>query len=209
MADNEYIDMDSFPSSGIDYYMVADDCWAEVTAQISERAGRHIQRVPPGQGPMVTAGQAGTWLGKNKVKLRRLFIVGHGGPGSIRLGVSVTSENVAPLGGWLSSFFTSSRDTQVILLGCNCAADSIQKISGLYRGQHHDIGDTSLSHRGYNLLQRLSNASVCTVEGPLEAQTFIGLSLKMSCLRVFPNTGGMKAAKPIVFEANGIRGPGT
>lgn len=144
------------------------------------------------------AGKAGTWLGKAGKMLTRLIIIGHGGPGRFFLGEEITSDNIAPLGGWLSSFFESD-SLGIQILGCNVAADSVQIVGQYERGQAHPLNDDpSLSHRGYELLRKLAKASSQTVEGALDGQTVVGLRLRGMCRRVYPN-GVSK-----IFDAGGV-----
>lgn len=73
------------------------------------------------------------------------------------------------------------------ILGCNCAADSVQPIDGYVFGQVHPLSDLGTSHRGYGLLHRLASASSQRVEGALYGQPIAGLRLRSMCRRVFPN----------------------
>ena len=129
--------------------------------------------------------KAGAWLHNAGVQLGILLIVAHGSPGQIELGQTLTSNNVAPLGGWLQSFFESDA-TGIRVLGCECAADSSQIISGLWRGQDHPRGDASMSHRGYELLLSLAQASRQKVEGALNRQEIEPMRLQGPCRRVLP-----------------------
>lgn len=180
------------------YYYVAHDVWGRVSGQIKNDSTRQLQYVPNGSSVCSSAGKAGTWLGKAGKMLTRLIIIGHGGPGRFFLGEEITSDNIAPLGGWLSSFFESD-SLGIQILGCNVAADSVQIVGQYEHGQAHPLNDDpSLSHRGYELLRELAKASSQTVEGALDGQTVVGLRLRGMCRRVYPN-GVSK-----IFDAGGV-----
>jgi hypothetical protein len=117
-----------------------------------------------------------------------LTIIAHGVPGGFALGESVTSRNVAPLGGWISDHFEQSAWGSRIL-GCNAAADSTQRIGRCSIGQASPLTDYALSHQGYDLLRTLACAARQKVEAPLQALPvkYIKLGLAMTCRRVYPN----------------------
>ncbi|NJD08381.1 MAG: hypothetical protein FIA97_18075 [Methylococcaceae bacterium] len=178
------------------YYYVAHDVWGQVSGQIQSNATRQLQYVPAGSSVYSTAGIAGTWLGKNGKTLTRLVIVGHGSPGRFFLGEEITSDNIAALGGWLYSFFESD-SAGIQILGCNSAADSTTVIGKYEYGQANPLSDTSLSHKGHELLQALAKASEQKVEGALHGQAVAGLRLRGMCRRVYPD-GRFK-----IFDAGG------
>jgi hypothetical protein len=178
------------------YYYVAHDFWGQVSGQIKNDSTHQLQYVPKGSSPCSTAGKAGTWLGNAGKTLTRLVIIGHGGPGQFFLGEEITSENIAPLGGWLYSFFESD-SSGIQILGCNSAADSTQVIGKYEYGQAHPLNDPSISHRGYALLRELAKASSQSVEGALHGQAIAGLRLRSMCRRVYPD------GKSQLFDAGG------
>jgi hypothetical protein len=174
--------------AGFSFYYVSDEVAVSVISQRPESDTCHVQVVSQGQDPYAAAGQAGAWLGSaGKQNITGLYLVGHGGPGSVTLGQNLTSANIAPLGGWLYSFLDPSAVVQI--LGCECAADSTQNISGFTMGQQNPpnagSNDDGL-HNGYNLLFALAKASQRKVEGALNGQSITPLGLKMGCRRVYP-----------------------
>lgn len=171
---------------GFNYYFVAHNVWGQVSGQIKNDSTHQLQYVPEGSSPYSTAGKAGAWLGKAGKTLTSLIIVGHGGPGQFFLGEKITSENIAPLGGWLYSFFEPD-SSGIKILGCSSAADSSEVIGDYEYGQANPLNDSSLSHRGYELLRELAKASNQTVEGALYGQAIAGLRLRNMCRRVYPN----------------------
>jgi len=174
---------------GFSFYYVSFDVADSVVAQRPESDRCHVQIVPSGQDPYTAAGHAGSWLGNaGKQNITGLYLVGHGGPGSLSLGQNLTSANIAPLAGWLSSFLDPAAVIQI--LGCACAADSVQNISGYAMGQQNPPNNGSNDdgqHNGYNLLFQLAKASQRKVEAPLNGQSMVPLGLKMGCRRVYPN----------------------
>lgn len=171
---------------GFNYYYVSHQLWGKVSGQIKNNDTNHLQYVPEGSSVYSTAAKAGAWLGEAGQTLTRLVIVGHGSPGEFFLGEGITSENIAPLGGWLSSFFESD-SVGIQILGCQAAADSSEVIGGLEYGHANPLDDTSISHRGYELLRVLAKASNQTVEGALYGQSVIGVRLRNMCRRVYPD----------------------
>ncbi|ACK51705.1 hypothetical protein Msil_2786 [Methylocella silvestris BL2] len=169
------------------YYYVSHEVWSEVSSQIANDDRHQLQFVAQGSSVYDTAGKAGTWLGRAGKRLTRLVIAAHGGPGSFVLGENVTSKNVAPLGGWLYSFFESDA-AGIDILGCTSASDEKPQRIGQYEyGQANPLGDVSLSHQGYNLLRSLAVASRQTVRGALNGQLMAGLRLRSTCRKVDPN----------------------
>ena len=83
-------------------------------------------------------------------------------------------ENIAPLNGWLSSFF--EKDSVIQILSCNAAADSTQRVGKYNFGQANDPNARGISHRGYELLLKLARASGQRVEGALHGQEKVKLS---------------------------------
>ena len=183
------------------YYYVAHNVWGDVISQVKEDENHHLQYVAAGTSVYSTAGKAGSWLGNAKKKITRLMIVAHGSPGTFFLGQDITSENIAPLGGWLYSFFEQNA-AGIQILGCNSAADSTQVIGQYEYGQAHPLNEVSLSHRGYELLRALAGAARQKVEGALHGQSKVGLTLRMTCRRVYPN-GAQQ-----LFVAGGVKEPG-
>ncbi len=179
------------------YYYVADEVWSQVSGQIKNDDTHQLQFVPKGSSVYSTAGKAGSWLGKAGKTLTRLIMIGHGAPGQFFLGEQITSENIAPLGGWLYSFFEDNA-AGIQILGCSAAANSMQTIGAYEYGQANPLNDVSLSHRGYLLLRRLARASRQTVEGALYGQAIAGLRLRGMCRRVDPN------GKNQIFDAGGM-----
>ena len=179
--------MDDFTlTPGFSYYYVSHELWGKVSGQIKNDDTRHLQYVPSGSSVYSTAAKGGAWLSQARQTLTRLVIVGHGSPGQFFLGENITSGNIAPLGGWLSSFFESD-STGIQILGCQAAADSSQRIGGYEYGQAHPLSEQSLSHQGYELLRELARASNQTVEGALYGQSIVGVRLKNMCRRVYPD----------------------
>ena len=122
-----------FDMAAFTYWMVSHDVQHMVAPEIEKLSKTyvkfrdyHMQVVPNGMDTYSSAGVACSWLGERTQNIFKLKIVAHGGPGSFMLGVNVTSDNAAPLGGWFRSFFEGSADNGIEILGCACAADSIQ-----------------------------------------------------------------------------------
>jgi hypothetical protein len=178
-------------TNSLSFYYVSDEVWGDVTAQIAENAGAHLQMVPSGQDPYTAAGIAGTWLGSANAQITFLYIVGHGSPGSVTLGQNITSANAAPLAGWLSSFMSSF--AVVRILGCGSAADATQTIGtdasgrALERGQVNPVDQVGIPHVGHELLFALANSCQRKVEGAIDGQAKSPLGLQGNCRRVFPN----------------------
>jgi hypothetical protein len=185
--------------SGLNYYYVAHDLWGDISGRVQNSQANQLQYVPEGTDVYSTAGKAGSWLGKNDRRISRLLIFAHGSPGSFLLGKEITSENIAPLGGWLSSFF--EKDSVIQILSCNAAADSTQRVGKYNFGQANDPNARGISHRGYELLLKLARASGQRVEGALHGQEKVKLSLTMTCRRVYPN------GKNELFVGGGIKDP--
>jgi hypothetical protein len=185
------------------YFFVAHNLWGSVTQKIKDSQTVHLQFVPEGSNVYDTAGKAGAWLGKNWRKLNYLTIIAHGSPGQFTLGENVTSANIAPLGGWLYSFFEphAGNDPCIQIIGCNAAADSTAKIGRYTFGQANDLKYQGVSHVGYNLLLELAKASSQKVEGPLHALSQETFRLLMTCRRVFPN------GSTELFVAGGVKEP--
>ena len=136
------------------YYLVRTNFGGTATGQISDSATHKLHYVPDGQSVYSTAGKAGDWLGKHQKSLTRLIIVAHGKPGEFFLGERVTSDNVAPLGGWSVPFFESdAAGVGITILGCNAAADDVQKVGKYERGQVNK-GDPYGLYRGYTCSPR-------------------------------------------------------
>ena len=192
--------MNDFLQEAFNYYYVSHQVWGKVNGQIKNDSRNQLQLVTNGTRPMDAAGRAATWLHEHDKRLTQLNIVAHGGPGSFTLGVDITKDNVAPLGGWLASFFDGGIGTGIQILGCQCAADSVQTINGANIGQVHPA-DRGLSRRGYLLLLELANASRQKVEAGLNEQSIDPLGLKSMCRRVFP--GGNQS----FFNGKGISNP--
>lgn len=167
------------------FYYVSDQVWSAVSSQVQENDRNHLQLVNAGANPMHAAGNAGTWLARADKKITNLYIVAHGAPGEFTLGVNVTADNVAPLGGWLRSFFEP--DGRIRILGCECGADDRTTIGGYVYGQRNPINAKGISHRGYLLMKELAVASQQTVEAPLNGQLIVPLGLKMTSRRVLRN----------------------
>lgn len=170
---------------GFTYYFVAHDVWGQVSAEVSNDATHQLQYVPQGTRAMAAAGRAGSWLGQSRKRLTKLCIVGHGGPGRVFVGQWLTSADVAPLGGWLSSFFDADSEG-IKILGCTSAADAVQYIGGYEVGQDQ-TPFPGLARPGYELLLALAAASGQIVEGALNGQLIKGLRLRSRCRRVWPN----------------------
>jgi hypothetical protein len=170
---------------GFAYYFVAHDVWGQVSSEIGNDATHQLQYVPEGTSAVAAAGRAGSWLGEHRKRLTKLCIVGHGGPGKVHVGRWLTSDDIAPLGGWLYSFFDEDSEG-IKILGCTSAADDVQYIAGYEVGQDH-TKFTGLSRPGYDLLAALSKASEQIVEGALNGQLIKGLRLRSRCRRVWPN----------------------
>jgi len=87
----------------------------------------------------------------------------------------------------LYSFFESdAAGVGITILGCNAAADDVQKVGKYERGQVN-TGDRYGSYRGYYLLAELARASSQIVDGALDGQFKGGLRLRSYCRRVWPN----------------------
>lgn len=183
-----------FLAPGFAYYYVSQEAAPYVSSQRREGDRCHIHVVPKGQKPMDAAGKAGTWLGRNGIEsVTELFFVGHGRAGYVEIGQNLNAKNIAPLGGWLSSFLDPT--CKVRILGCASAADSLLPYGKFDVGQMNDSGDRP----GYDLLFALARATRRITEGALNGQSFVPLGLKMGCRRVYPDGrqehfygGGMK-----------------
>lgn len=187
---------------GLTHYLVAHDLWGAVNNKLHDGVGVHLQFVPKGASPYDTAGKAATWLHKNNLPIMKLVIIAHGKPGQFFLGREITSENVGQLVGWLKDFFKVPRGYAGIqIVGCNAAADSIQKVGRYNFGQIHPVEDTSMSHRGFDLLRNMARAANVMVEGPLHALSQESFELKMTCRRVAP------AGWQETFVAGGVKEP--
>jgi hypothetical protein len=186
-----------FLAPGFSYYYVSHEVAADVANQRLESRICHVQVVPKGQKPMDAAGKAGAWLGKNRIEsVTQLFLVGHGGPGSVTIGQDLTARNIAPLGGWLASFLDPT--CRVRILGCASAADSMLPFGKFSAGQMHDNAN---DRPGYDLLYALARATRRITEGALNGQSIVPLGLKMGCRRVFPD------GKQEHFYGGGIKDP--
>jgi hypothetical protein len=186
--------------SAFNYYYVSHELWGKISGLIKNDKANQLQFVAQGTSVWSTAARAGKWLGDHGRRITRLVIYAHGAPGQFLLGQQITSENVAALGGWLSSFF--EKDSVIQILSCNAAADSTQTIGKYKFGQANDPKwGGSISHRGYELLLELARASGQRVEGPLHGQAIDFLSLAMTCRRVFPD------GRYELFVAGGIPDP--
>jgi len=185
-----------FLAPGFAYYYVSQAAAPHVSSQRREGDRCHIHIVPNGQKPMDAAGNAGTWLGRNGIEsVTELFFVGHGKPGSVDIGQKLTAGNIAPMGGWLSSFLDPT--CRIRILGCAAAADSLQRIGKYEVGQMNSDGDRP----GYDLLFELARVTRRIAEGALNGQAFVPLGLKMGCRRVFPD------GRQEHFYGGGMRDP--
>jgi hypothetical protein len=149
------------------YYIVSHALWDDVSSQIKSDDNHHLQRVPLGTHVPNIATAAATWLSRVGKKMTLLTIIAHGVPGGSTLGEFVTSQNVAPLGGWISDHFANNAKG-IRILGCNAAADSTQSIGSCAIGQASPLS-SSPSHQGYDLLRVLAGAARQKVEAPLQA----------------------------------------
>lgn len=188
---------------GLTYYLVAHDLWGAVNKKFHDGVDVHLQFVPKGASPHDTAGKAASWLYKNNRTITRLVVIAHGKPGQFFLGREIKGENVGQLVGWLADFFKVPMGFAGIqIVGCNAAADSIEKVGQYYFGQIHPADDPSMSHRGFELLKTMARAANVMVEGPLHALSQETFELKMTCRRVAP------AGWQTTFVAGGVKEPG-
>lgn len=186
-----------FLMPGFNFYYVSDQVKGDVLPQVKDSRTQHAMVVKTGTRPYDMAGAAGSWLARNKVSnITGLYLVGHGGPGSVRIGEQLTARNITPVAGWLQSFLDPS--CVVRILGCQAAADRADKVGIYWMGQM--LPETQY-RPGYDLLLTLARASKRPVEGALNGQSMWPLGLKTGCRRVFPN------GKQEHFYGGGIRDP--